>query len=73
MSSVKCRCGANPRESCPVCEKWDLPAYWCGICGQVVADKRCPLCGLKARKMRMDGGEKRCKAMIENNTAKGKR
>jgi predicted RNA-binding protein with PUA domain len=35
------------------------PGYWCDICQQVVTDKRCPLCGLKARKMRMGGGVKK--------------
>ena len=73
MSSVKCRCGDNLRGICPVCDKRDLPAYWCGICGQVVTDKRCPLCGLKARKMRMQDGGKMGKTMTENNAAKGKR
>jgi hypothetical protein len=56
-----CTCGANPRESCPVCDKKEPPGYWCETCVQVVADKRCPLCGLKARKMRMEGGEKKGK------------
>ena len=37
------------------------PSYWCEICGQVVTDKRCPLCGLKTRKIRMEGGEKKGK------------
>jgi len=57
----KCTCGADPPESCPVCEKRECLGYWCEICGQVVTDKRCPLCGLKARKMRMEGWEKKGK------------
>jgi len=56
-----CTCRANPRESCPVSEKREPPDYWCEICGQVVTDKRCPLCGLKTRKIRMEGGEKKGK------------
>lgn len=32
----------------------DLP-YWCQVCRQAVAEKRCPLCGLKARKLRGRG------------------
>jgi predicted RNA-binding protein with PUA domain len=54
-------CGHNPLESCPVCEERDPAGYWCEICGQVVTDKRCSLCGLKTRKMRMEGGEKKGK------------
>ncbi|HEX2768767.1 MAG TPA: hypothetical protein VHN12_05745 [Geobacteraceae bacterium] len=61
MSGMKCTCGANPREGCPACGKKELSGYWCDICQQVVTDKRCPLCGLKARKMRMKGGEKKGK------------
>jgi len=53
------RCGADQQDSCPVCEKKESPGYWCETCGQVVADKRCPLCGLKTRKMRMEGSEKK--------------
>jgi predicted RNA-binding protein with PUA domain len=52
MSGVKCTCGDNPRKACPVCEKRESPGYWCEICGQVVTDKRCPLCGLKTRKVK---------------------
>jgi predicted RNA-binding protein with PUA domain len=52
MSGVKCTCGDNQRKACPVCEKRESPGYWCEICGQVVTDKRCPLCGLKTRKVK---------------------
>jgi len=61
MTGVKCTCGGNPRESCPVCGNREPPGYWCETCGEVVTDKRCPLCGLKTRKMRMEGREKKGK------------
>lgn len=40
-SGVNCR-------SCGV----DALPYWCETCKQLVADKRCPTCGLKCIKVR---------------------
>jgi len=37
---------------CAACGKGDPPRYWCEVCGKTVAEKRCPSCGLKARKIR---------------------
>ncbi len=53
MVGGKCACaGGKPGEGCPACAERELPAYWCDSCRQAVAGKRCPLCGLKARKRR---------------------
>lgn len=53
MDSKPCGCGGvEPGEVCPVCGKGEFPRYWCEACQRAVADKRCPLCGLKARKIR---------------------
>jgi predicted RNA-binding protein with PUA domain len=57
MTGGICTCGGSrPGKHCPVCEKKEQPLYWCDGCGQVVTEKRCPLCGLKARKMREGSG-----------------
>lgn len=52
MMARTCRCkGGEKGETCPVCgEERTLP-YWCPTCRMAVADKRCPLCGLKATKL----------------------
>jgi len=53
MAEGKCRCNeGNPGVECPVCRMGEQPDYWCDTCRQAVTGKRCPLCGLKARKMR---------------------
>lgn len=53
MATGKCKCGrGKPGEVCPVCGEGDLPGYWCEVCNQAVMEKRCPLCGLKTRKIR---------------------
>lgn len=53
MSDEKYTCsGKKPGEVCAVCAESGLPLYWCDACGQSVTEKRCPLCGLKARKIR---------------------
>ena len=58
MTAEKCTCGMVKTEvACPVCEERKLPGYWCDVCGRTVAEKRCPLCGLKARKIRRAGAE----------------
>ena len=45
----------HPETGCPECCAAPL-AYWCEVCQQQVPEKRCPLCGLKARKMRQETG-----------------
>ena len=50
VTTSECPC-AGSAESCPYSERREL-LYWCEICGRTVAEKRCPLCGLKARKIR---------------------
>jgi len=37
---------------CATCGKRAQLPYWCEVCGRAVAEKRCPYCGLKARKIR---------------------
>jgi predicted RNA-binding protein with PUA domain len=54
-SPETCDCGMNKsEETCPVCREAEPWRYWCETCKRVVAGKRCPLCGLKARKIRPD-------------------
>ncbi|WP_298270684.1 hypothetical protein [Geobacter sp.] len=49
----QCRCAeGKPGEKCPFCmgeERW----YWCEVCREAVADRRCPRCGLKTKRMRV--------------------
>ena len=47
-----CACGEEISDRCPVCVGAELPAYWCEVCSCAVAQKRCPRCGLKARRIR---------------------
>lgn len=55
-----CPCGSGATTgNCPFCGGEETPfLYWCETCRQVVGEKRCPLCGLKARKLR-DGQHRR--------------
>jgi hypothetical protein len=41
-------------EPCPERREAEPQQYWCETCERIVAGKRCPLCGLKARKIRPD-------------------
>lgn len=43
--------GSGTTSSCPFCAGQEL-LYWCETCHQAVSEKRCPQCGLKARKIR---------------------
>jgi hypothetical protein len=48
----KCSCrDGEIQKICPQFEGEDILPYWCEVCRQAVADKRCPLCGLKASKL----------------------
>ena len=39
-------------EGCAACRSEEIFAFWCGSCERSVPEKRCPYCGLKARKKR---------------------
>ena len=49
--------GGKPEELCPVSGGCKLLPFWCEACQIAVAEKRCPLCGLKAKKIRPGGSE----------------
>ena len=50
-----CSCGKNTAEqACSECRETESQQYWCETCERIVAHKRCPLCGLKARKIQPD-------------------
>ena len=52
MADRECTCGKiKPGEPCPACRERESLPYWCDSCERAVAEKRCPLCGLKARKI----------------------
>ena len=56
MADEKCRCGMEKSgEVSQVCEACKQAGYWCDVCKRIVAEKRCPLCGLKTRKIRREG------------------
>jgi len=56
MTAEKCTCGMEKSgEVSTVREDRKLPGYWCEVCQRTVAEKRCPLCGLKARKIHREG------------------
>jgi predicted RNA-binding protein with PUA domain len=51
MTGRICKCGGGEKgEVCPLCGGEATLPYWCETCNREVADKRCPLCGLKAKK-----------------------
>jgi predicted RNA-binding protein with PUA domain len=51
MEPSKCGCGGKHEPSeCAACRGEDVFAYWCDSCERSVPEKRCPYCGLKARK-----------------------
>jgi predicted RNA-binding protein with PUA domain len=53
MEPNKCACGKeDQQESCAVCRSEEIFSYWCDSCERSVPEKRCPYCGLKARKKR---------------------
>jgi Zn ribbon nucleic-acid-binding protein len=59
MPEGKCTCGEKAGKTCPACMEIEEPGYWCEVCEQAVDAKRCPLCGLKTRKMRGAQGQKK--------------
>jgi hypothetical protein len=47
-----CACvGAEPEGHGRRCDGEERLAFWCDICRRPVAEKRCPGCGLKTRRM----------------------
>jgi predicted RNA-binding Zn-ribbon protein involved in translation (DUF1610 family) len=59
MVDGKCRCAGNkPGEDCPDCGADESLLFWCDTCEEAVPEKRCPLCGLKAKKIQ-DGAKGR--------------
>jgi hypothetical protein len=45
-------CEGEYQGVCPEGDGAEVFPYWCQVCRQAVSEKRCPLCGLKARKQR---------------------
>jgi hypothetical protein len=60
IDNGKCACQEKEPENCSMCGGDETPGYWCEVCGRTVPEKRCPLCGLKARMVRsaVDKGSK---------------
>lgn len=53
MDNKQCTCNATKTGvECRSCGTDMLLPYWCETCKQLVAEKRCPDCGLKCRKVR---------------------
>ncbi|ACM20278.1 hypothetical protein Geob_1921 [Geotalea daltonii FRC-32] len=51
MNDRQCTCPGGMQDlQCEVCSQ--RPTYWCDNCKKEVPEKRCPLCGLKTRKMK---------------------
>ncbi len=53
MSKKKDTGGEEAAETCPAGWKVEQQVYWCAFCDRAVAEKRCPFCGMKARKKRL--------------------
>ena len=52
MTDKPCTCsGEQKRDICLECGGVTAPGYWCETCKKAVPDKRCPLWGLKAKKI----------------------
>ena len=45
-------CRKGKGGTCTGCGDLEMPGYWCNVCEREVAEKRCPFCGLKTRKLR---------------------
>jgi predicted RNA-binding protein with PUA domain len=56
MDKNNCACGKeHQQESCAACRSEEIFSYWCDSCERSVPEKRCPYCGLKARRKRQNG------------------
>lgn len=54
MKKDKEECGCydkRPETTCRTCGTDTPLPYWCETCERLVPEKRCPCCGLKARKV----------------------
>jgi hypothetical protein len=52
MTAKPCTCsGGQKGDICLECGGMTTLGYWCETCKKAVPDKRCPLCGLKAKKI----------------------
>ena len=55
MEQKKCGCGDGHRQGGDgACHCEAIFPYWCDSCERSVFEKRCPYCGLKARKKRQE-------------------
>ena len=53
MGPKSCGCADRQGEgSCTACPAAEVFSYWCETCKRPVPEKRCPYCGLKARRKR---------------------
>jgi hypothetical protein len=53
MAEKKCGCGEDHGQGgCAGCDSEQVFSYYCESCERSVPEKRCPYCGLKARKKR---------------------
>ena len=51
MVGDKCACSEKPVPGgCAACHSEEIFPFWCDSCERSVPEKRCPYCGLKARK-----------------------
>jgi len=56
MEQNKCACSKEHQQgSCAACHSEEIFSFWCDSCERSVPEKRCPYCGLKARKKRLSG------------------
>jgi predicted RNA-binding protein with PUA domain len=55
METKKPGCSCQlPAGACQACGAEEIFSYWCEQCERSVPEKRCPYCGLKARKKRQE-------------------
>lgn len=52
MAGKNDQCGCGAGQKCPHISDIVNNEYWCDACERISPEKRCPLCGLKTRKIR---------------------
>ncbi|WP_198419501.1 hypothetical protein [Geomonas oryzae] len=52
-SGEKCGHTGEERKGCAACREEEPEPFWCPDCNKGVPEKRCPYCGLKARKKKV--------------------
>ncbi|GFO54127.1 hypothetical protein GMSM_11340 [Geomonas sp. Red276] len=52
-----CGCGGVQNGECLSCGMDAMLPYWCASCRRPVPEKRCPHCGLKAKRKKPSPGE----------------